>query len=84
MNRIVTYARLQTEAYIPGTGGLGTVFPPPGKTLENLVMTALDSAMYISFNYKGIARELLVPYGNVVLMELSPIEVQAKNLKALK
>jgi len=72
MSRKVTYARLQTNAYVVGAGELGTVFPIPNKTLENLSMSAQDGALSISFRYRGLAKELLIPYGNVVLMEVSP------------
>ena len=72
VNRTVTYARLQTEAYVVGAGGLGTVFPPMGKTFESLNMQTTDLGLNISFLYKGLRKELLIPYGNVVLMELEP------------
>lgn len=72
MNKKVIYAKLQTEAHVPSAGGLGTVFPPQSKTLEHLSMTALESVLSISFTYRGVKKELLVPYGNVVLMEVAP------------
>lgn len=80
-NRTVTYARLQTEAYVVGAGGLGTVFPPLGKTFDNISMKTTDLGLSISFLYKGLKKELLIPYGNVVLMELAP-EDKKKNESA--
>lgn len=72
MSRKVKYARLQTNAYVVGAGELGTVFPLPNKTLDNLSMTTQDSGLNISFTYRGLQKELLIPYGNVVIMELAP------------
>ncbi len=72
MHRKVTYARLQTEAYVVGAGGLGSVFPSQSKTLENLTMLAQDSTLSIAFTYRGLKKELLIPYANVVLMEVAP------------
>jgi hypothetical protein len=72
MNRAVTYARLQTNAYIVGAGELGTVFPVPNKTLDGLTMNTSKEGLSIKFAYRGIRKELLIPYGNVILMELAP------------
>lgn len=68
----VIYAKLQTEAYIPGAGALGTTFPPNTKTLENLTMTADDTTLAVSFTYRGLKKKLLIPFGNVILMEVAP------------
>lgn len=77
MNRKVKYARLQTGMYIPGlTGELGNTLPPSNKTLDNLDMTALEASLLVSFTYKGIKKEILIPYGNVVLADLVPEEVK--------
>ena len=81
VNRKVTYARLQTEAYVVGAGGLGTVFPPLGKTFDKLTMNTSDLGLSIKFLYKGLQKDLLIPYGNVVLMELEPEEKKVNESK---
>jgi hypothetical protein len=68
------YAKLQTEAYVPGAGSLGTTFPSNTKTLENLSMVTHDTSLSITFTYRGIKKELLVPHTNVVLMDVAPEE----------
>lgn len=78
MNRKVTYARLHTEAYVPGTGSIGTVLPPSGKTLDNLSMSATDSGLLVEFSFKAVKHEILIPSANVVLMTLAPEESKAK------
>lgn len=80
-NRTVTYARLQTEAYVVGAGGLGTVFPPLGKTFDKLTMNTTDLGLNIRFLYKGLQKDLLIPYGNVVLLELAPEEKKVNEPK---
>lgn len=80
-NRIVTYARLQTEAYVVGVGGLGTVFPPLNKTLDNINMKTTELGLSVTFVYSGAKKELLIPYGNVALMELT-LEDKKKNESA--
>lgn len=80
MARKVIYARLQTEAYVPGAGGLGTVFPSQTKTLEGLEMTSGDGSLIMSFTYRGLKKELEIPKTNVVVMELAPEEAK-KSIK---
>jgi len=83
MNRQVKYARMQTGVYIPGLAGeLGTVFPPSNKTLDNLTMVTTVEGLHISFIYKNVGKELLIPYANVALMDLLPEE--PKPTKVLK
>jgi hypothetical protein len=79
MSRKVTYARLQTSAYVPGAGELGNVIPSPNKTLESLEMAATDAGLEIKFTYKGLKKDILVPYANVVLVELAPAAEKAKS-----
>lgn len=70
--RTVTYARLQTSAYVIGAGELGVVFPNPNKTLDQLEMQTTNDGLDIKFIYRGVKKNLLVPYANVALMELAP------------
>jgi hypothetical protein len=83
MHRQVKYARLQTALDLPGTvGGLGTTLPPTNKTLFDLKMEALDGGLLVNFDFLPpgamskvrMHKEILVPYPNVVLMELLPEE----------
>jgi hypothetical protein len=69
--RKVTYARLQTGAYVTGAGELGSVFPTPNKTLENLSMSVSDLGLEIQFKYRGIEKHLLTPLANVIVAELA-------------
>ncbi len=78
MSRKVTYARLQTEAYVTGAGSLGNVFPSQNKTLESLSMSTQVEGLNISFIYRGLKKELLIPYANVIIMELAPVEESKK------
>lgn len=77
MLKKVVYARLQTEAYVTGAGSLGTVFPPQSKTLEGLDMSVEEVGLTIKFTYRGFKKELLIPLGNVVLMEVISEEKKA-------
>ncbi len=72
MHKNISYARLQTEAYLPQVGGLGTVFPPNqgSKTLKDLTMAYEGHTLSISFEYLNLKHEILVPMGNVVLMKV--------------
>lgn len=72
MSRKVTYARLQTAMHVPGVCQLDPVFPQANKTLDGLEMTAQETALNITFVYKGEKVEVLIPYGNVVGMRLAP------------
>lgn len=83
MSRKVTYARFHQNLYVPGAGELGTVFPPNTKTLENLSMTAEKEGLYISFIYKALKTELLIPLANVSIMTLALLEekVSTKSTK---
>ena len=81
MSRKVHYARLQTGAYVVGAGELGTVLPPNTKTLSELTMHTSESALHVNFIYRGIKKELMIPFGNVILMELSPEEAKPKSSK---
>lgn len=74
MNRKVLYARLQTNAYLPGAGELGSVFPSQTKTLDNLNMSVSALGLEISFSYRGLNKNALVPLANVVLMDVVPEE----------
>lgn len=72
MGRSVTYARLHGNAYAPGVGELGNVFPSQSKTLDGLTMTTTDLGLSMEFSYKGVRHELLVPSANIVIMSLGP------------
>jgi hypothetical protein len=72
MSRQVLYAKLQTAFFSPGTGDLGLVFPPAGKTLSNLTMNTTFEGLDIQFKYNMRDHEVLIPYANVVGMSLVP------------
>ena len=72
--RKVRYARTHQGLHVPGAGDLGNVFPPQSKTLSNLEMTIDELGLHISFEYKKLKNEILVPSANVVLASLFPEE----------
>lgn len=83
-NRKVTYARLHQVAHIPFTGELGNVFPPHNKVLDNLEMTVDTMGLYISFSFKGIFKNALIPLANVVIMVLDLEEKETTKVKLAK
>lgn len=67
-SRIVKYAKVHEEIFIPGLGSLGTTLPSQSKTVKDLNMyTAVDGLVVKSGSY-----EVLIPFANVVLMSLAP------------
>lgn len=73
-SRKVTYVRFQTPLYIPNVGDLGNVQPGANKNLNELSMVSEDTFITMTFSFKGIKKELRVPHGNIVAMELAPEE----------
>lgn len=82
MNRKVVYARLHAGAYVPGAGELGTTFPSQSKTLENLSMNTAELGLHISFTYRGVNKEVIIPAANVIIMELATDEKPLKVVKS--
>lgn len=82
MIRRVLYARTHASVYLPGVGELGNTFPSQSKTLDNLHMSVSEIGLSISFTYKGINKEGLIPSANVMAMELAPEEKPLKAIKA--
>lgn len=68
MKKVVTYAKLQTELFIPGLGGLGTTLPPALKNIPNLIMHYTELGLEITAGKHLI----VVPPGNVVLAVTIP------------
>lgn len=69
--RKVVYARTLSNIFVPGAADLGTVLPPPSKTLADLVMTKNDlDNLEVSFKYGGRNFEILVK--DVTFMSLAP------------
>lgn len=77
MSRKVIFARLQTTAHIPSVGNLENTFPPASKNLKDLDMVTTPDGLSIKFNYMSVKKELLVPFANIILMELAPEEKKA-------
>ncbi len=84
MSRQVLYAKLQTPYFSPGSGDLGTVFPPAGKTLAELTMLAMPEGLILTFKYNSRNQEVLIPYGNVVGMTLAPEPKESKSTPKAK
>ena len=74
----VLYARLQTAIDVPNAMGLGLVFPNQSKTLSDLVMSTDDSVLNVSFSFRGIKKNILIPLSNVVVLDLAPEEPKSK------
>lgn len=81
MNRKVLYARFHTPVFTKGSGSIGDVLPSNSKTLDNLDMHANPAGVSVKFSFKGKKTEILVPYGNVSLIELSPEETVVTPVK---
>lgn len=64
--RKVIYANFHQPLFIPHLGHLGVTLPSGSKTLPDLVMHTEEEGLAISA--KGA--DLLIPYGNIVLMRL--------------
>lgn len=84
MNRKITYARLHQNGYAPGVGELGNTFPPQSKTLEGLSMEVAVEGLYMTFLYKGIRQELLVPLANIIMMTLAPEDTNKSAARIVK
>ena len=74
ISRKVKYARLHTAPHFPYVGNMEIMFPPNGKTLEELEMVDTGTVLDISFVFKGSRVELRVPHANVQCMQLEPAE----------
>jgi hypothetical protein len=72
VNRKVTYVRLHESAYSPATGDLGVVLPSQTKTMDNLSMHVEEIGLFLTFSFRGIRCEMLVPMANVKNMLLAP------------
>ena len=68
----VIYAKLQTPFFSPGTGELGTVFPPQGKTLSELDMVKTVDGVEITFKYNARNQRIFIPNANLVGASLAP------------
>lgn len=69
---------MHTNLDVPNAMGLGTVLPPSGKTLENLEMIFKDTVVYATFKYRGFSKEIAIPLGNIVVLDLAPEEKKVK------
>jgi len=83
MNRTIKHLKLQTVAFMPDVGELGTVFPGKGRLLEDLHMTSHGAdGITMVFTHKTKKRELWIPSANVVYAEIDPLPpVAAKAVK---
>ncbi len=79
LSRRVKHVRLQTNVHIPGVGELGAVFPPQVKALNDLEMSTDESGhVNVKFSFMSIKKELLIPTGNIVFIELLPEDKKSK------
>jgi hypothetical protein len=71
--RKVSHARFQTNLFLPGLGEIGNVLPSYTKTFSGLDMTTSPDGLVIKFNVPSTKaqKEVLVPFANIVFMELS-------------
>lgn len=71
MSRKVLYARTMSNIFVPGAADLGTVLPPPSKTLIDLDMTLTESDnLMVTFKYGTRKFEILVK--DATFMSLAP------------
>jgi hypothetical protein len=67
----VTCAKFHQSLWTPSTGELGNTLPAKGKTIDKLDMQATDAGLIVSGLYNKRLFSALVPYGNIVVLELS-------------
>lgn len=75
MRKVVTYAKLQnTDAFIPGIGGLGNTLPPSHKSLDLKMYEDTDEPgkLFVEATFKGLTTKAGVPLGNVQIMVYAP------------
>lgn len=63
-NRIVTYARFQTNMFLPGFGQVGDCLPSQSRKLEMTSLKMTESTYGLEVRLKG--RTVVIPWPNVV------------------
>lgn len=69
MSQKVKHAIFQTDLFVKGVGTLGRTLPSGTKTLV-LSMFTQPEGLRLEFTQGGSVIKALVPYANVVIMEL--------------
>lgn len=83
MNKKVRYARFQTSLFMPGINELGSVLPPINKQIQDLSMATTSIGLLVSLTLNGQPKAFIVPYGNIIGMELEPEQDNRAKLKAV-
>jgi hypothetical protein len=77
-NRLVKYAKLHQNLFIPGIGDLTTTLPPVNKS-GKFEMRLFDSGLLIDITVKGVKEIALIPYGNIAGMVLAAEEAKKED-----
>lgn len=72
LNRKVVYMRMQSGVFVQDLGPLDNVLPHQSKTLDNLVMTALEQGVVVDCSKQGRAHSFIIPWGNIICAKLQP------------
>lgn len=80
MSRKVIYTKFHQDLFVPGLGGVGFTLPSTAKSFD-LNMFTSEHGLMLELSFRGLKFDVVVPYANVVLMQLAPEEVKpaAKN-----
>lgn len=73
----VTHVKLQTAMHLPKVGEMGNTLPSVTKTVEGLSMYLTAEGLYVQGSRQGKSFKSVIPYGNIVIMELGAKEEDA-------
>ncbi len=72
LNRVVTYVKCHATLFIPGAGNLDSTLPPKSRTVP-CEMKTTEAGVYTKIG----ATEFVVPYANIIVLQLGPEESKA-------
>lgn len=77
----VSHVKLQTAMHLPNVGEMGSSLPSVTKTVDNLTMFLTPEGLYVAGSRVLSGRrndfKAVIPYGNIVIMQLSEVEETA-------
>lgn len=71
MAKAVKRAQFHQSVFIEGIGNLGSQLPAVGKTIADLKMSTSEEGLVVEGKGQGGFRKAIIPYANVVIMELA-------------
>ena len=81
MAKVVTSVQFHQSIFTKGLGNLGTTLPSPSKNIADLHMEVVEEGVLVQGVGKYGPSSAIVPFANVVIME---IEEEKKASKAAK